>query len=133
MRRWRGGGAQCPFIPTRDGERFFFGYTATVRPPPYLSTGVRTAPLSVIGGSHPPQIHTMAQGGMGPPPTAAQRGDAQPLAAVSGLLSPPFFLRRVSIHAAPGRAVKPDRARELRRMFFPDMMSSPKPSWWEKA
>lgn len=84
-------------------------------------------------GVPPPQIHTMAQGGMGPPPTAAQRGDAQPLAAVSGLLSPPFFLRRVSIHAAPGRAVKPDRARELRRMFFPDMMSSPKPSWWEKA
>ena len=55
------------------------------------------------------------------------------MAAVSGLLSPPFFLRRVSIHAALGREVKLDRARELSLMFLPDMMSSPKPSWWEKA
>lgn len=39
-----------------------------------------------------------------------------------------FFLRRLSIQLELERAVKPDRARELSRMFLPDMMSSPKPS-----
>lgn len=44
-----------------------------------------------------------------------------------------FFLRRLSIQLELERVVKLDRARELSRMFLPDMMSSPKPSWWEKA
>lgn len=44
-----------------------------------------------------------------------------------------FFLRRLSIQPALERAPKPDSARELSRMFLPDMMSSPKPSWCEKA
>lgn len=29
--------------------------------------------------------------------------------------------------------MKLESARELSRMFLPDMMSSPKPSWWEKT
>lgn len=44
-----------------------------------------------------------------------------------------FFLRRLSIQLELERVVKLESARELRRMFLPDMMSSPKPSWWEKA
>lgn len=44
-----------------------------------------------------------------------------------------FFLRRLSIQLELERAVKLDSARELSRMFLPDMMSSPKPSWCEKA
>lgn len=44
-----------------------------------------------------------------------------------------FFLRRLSIQPVLERAPKPDSARELSRMFLPDMMSSPKPSWCEKA
>lgn len=44
-----------------------------------------------------------------------------------------FFLRRVSIQLELERVVKLERARELSRIFFPDIMSSPKPSWWEKA
>lgn len=39
-----------------------------------------------------------------------------------------FFLRRLSIQLELERVVKLDRARELSRMFLPDMMSSPKPS-----
>lgn len=44
-----------------------------------------------------------------------------------------FFLRRLSIQLELERVVKLESARELSRMFLPDMMSSPKPSWWEKA
>lgn len=44
-----------------------------------------------------------------------------------------FFLRRLSIQLELERVVKLDSARELSRMFLPDIMSSPKPSWWEKA
>lgn len=43
------------------------------------------------------------------------------------------FRRRLSIQLALGRVAKPDSASELSRMFLPDTMSSPKPSWWEKA
>lgn len=51
-----------------------------------------------------------------------------------GLLAPSLFLlRRLSIQLELERAVKLESARELSRMFLPDMMSSPKPSWWEKA
>lgn len=41
--------------------------------------------------------------------------------------------RRLSIQPEPERVAKPASARELSRMFLPDMMSSPKPSWWAKA
>lgn len=44
-----------------------------------------------------------------------------------------FFRRRLSIQLELERVLKLERARELRRMFLPDIMSSPKPSWWEKA
>lgn len=44
-----------------------------------------------------------------------------------------LFLRRLSIQPELGRAGKPASASELSRMFLPDMMSSPKPSWWAKA
>lgn len=71
-------------------------------------------------------------------------GDGRPIPSLHplrGLSAPPlgllalslFFRRRLSIQLELERAVKLDRARELSRMFFPDMMSSPKPSWWEKA
>ena len=53
-----------------------------------------------------------------------------------GLSAPPlgllalslFFLRRLSIQLELERVVKLESARELSRMFLPDMMSSPKPS-----
>lgn len=44
-----------------------------------------------------------------------------------------FLRRRLSIQLELERVVKPDSARELSRIFLPDMMSSPKPSWCEKA
>lgn len=51
-----------------------------------------------------------------------------------GLLALSLFLRRrLSIQLELERVVKLESARELSRMFLPDMMSSPKPSWWEKA
>lgn len=55
------------------------------------------------------------------------------LGLLAPLPSPPFFFRRVSIQLLLGRPLKLDRAKELRRMFLPEVMSSPKPSWWEKA
>lgn len=58
---------------------------------------------------------------------------AAPLGPLGLLALSLFFLRRLSIQLELERAVKLERARELRRMFLPDMMSSPKPSWWEKA
>lgn len=39
-----------------------------------------------------------------------------------------FFLRRLSIQLELERVLKLERARELSRMFLPDIMSSPKPS-----
>lgn len=44
-----------------------------------------------------------------------------------------FFRRRVSIQLELCREAKVARASEDRRMFFPEVMSSPKPSWWAKA
>lgn len=55
-------------------------------------------------------------------------------AAPQGLLALSlFFLRRLSIQLELERVAKLASARELSRMFLPDIMSSPKPSWWEKA
>lgn len=159
MGRCRGPASVCP----AQGQGrvlfcwFFFGYTATVQPPPNLSTRARMAPAppreSPGGGlahgcverGHRSRGEATGWRWLDPPP-AAREGtrpppqphtlsvlSAAPLGLQAVLPSPPFFLRRVSIQLALGRAAKPESARELRRMFLPDMMSSPKPSWWEKA
>lgn len=44
-----------------------------------------------------------------------------------------FFLRSVSIQLELWREAKEARARDDSRMFFPEVISSPKPSWWAKA
>lgn len=44
-----------------------------------------------------------------------------------------FFLRRVSIQLELCLEAKLARAREDSLMFFPEVMSSPNPSWWAKA
>lgn len=70
---------------------------------------------------------------IGAPPPHTLSGLSAPPLGLLAVLSPPFFLRRVSIQLELERAAKLESARELSRMFLPDMMSSPKPSWWEKA
>lgn len=44
-----------------------------------------------------------------------------------------FFLRRVSIQLLLWREAKEARASELSRIFFPEVISSPKPSWCANA
>lgn len=53
---------------------------------------------------------------------------AAPLGLPALLPSQPFLFRRVSIQLVLGRGAKLESAKELSRMFLPDMMSSPKPS-----
>lgn len=44
-----------------------------------------------------------------------------------------FFLRSVSIQLELCLEAKEPRAREESLMFFPEVISSPNPSWWAKA
>ena len=44
-----------------------------------------------------------------------------------------FFLRSVSIQLELCLEAKVAKAREDSLMFFPEVISSPKPSWWAKA
>lgn len=87
---------------------------------------------AVLSAAGQPHMSWLIAGAQRPP------SGLQPL---RGLSAPPlgllalslFFLRRLSIQLELERVVKLESARELSRMFLPDMMSSPKPSWWEKA
>lgn len=121
------------------------------RPSPYSALGA--CPLGPPGCWEDPRRGTsrtesavLRRGPVGGRPALGvlSTGDGRPIPSLHplrGLSAPPlgllalslFFRRRLSIQLELERAVKLDRARELSRMFFPDMMSSPKPSWWEKA
>lgn len=132
------------------------------RPSPYSASGPAPSALLAAGrtlgggpagqsppgrwerqGTRPAVLRRGPVGGrpaLGVPSTGAGRPIPR-LHPLRGLSAPPlgllalslFFRRRLSIQLELERAVKLERARELSRMFLPDMMSSPKPSWWEKA
>lgn len=63
--------------------------------------------------------------------TERQLGAGLQLAEVQGVVC--FFLRSVSIQLELCLDAKELRAREESLMFFPEVISSPNPSWWAKA
>ena len=97
--------------------------------------GVRASSSSMAASWEPPSTEgELDSGGTAEPDTQLGAGLLSPEAALGGVGAwLCFFLRSVSIQLELWREAKDASASEDRRMFLPDVISSPKPSWWAKA
>lgn len=95
--------------------------------------GVAPVSSSMVVSCEPPRTEEEFESGGTDPDTQLGAGLLSPEALGGVWTCVGFFLRSVSIQPELCLDAKLAKAREERRMFFPEVISSPNPSWWAKA